>query len=82
MTREAAAVIIDRFMDFMKADLQAGKAELSDSDKISGWAEQSVNKAVSAGIIETQNGAFNPSGNISEEDGRLLAQRVKDLVHA
>lgn len=82
VTREAAAVIIDRFMDFMEADLQAGNAELSDSDKISGWAEQSVNKVVSAGIIETQNGAFNPSGNISEEDGSLLAQRVKDLINA
>ena len=76
ITREEAAVIIDRFLDYMKIEKTNSK-EIA-YEGVSDWASASVNNIVSMGIMETESGDFKAKDNITKDCG--ITDRVSEII--
>lgn len=76
ITREEAAVIIDRFLDYMKIEKTSSK-EIA-YEGVSDWASASVNNIVSMGIMETESGDFKAKDNITKDCG--ITDRVSEII--
>ena len=72
VTRQEAAVMLERYAGLKeKSDIT-----LSDWQKTALWAQQSVLRAVAAGLMDLTNGAFYPQGTITRAEGEVIVSRL------
>ena len=80
ITREEAAVFIDRLFISMNRPLPAGLANFSDADRISLWARDSVGRVQARGImVGGGDNAFSPGANLTIEQTIKTMLFVYDL---
>lgn len=75
ITREQMAVMADKFLQAIQADLNVVKAAASfkDQDKINSWAAASVSKMQQAGIINGRtDGSFAPQGTSTRAEAATV----------
>ncbi|MCL2164976.1 MAG: S-layer homology domain-containing protein, partial [Oscillospiraceae bacterium] len=79
VTREQMAAIFVRFADYMGIELGDDiEKTFPDADSISGWAKESVERAVAAGLMQGDtNGMFQPLGTAIRSE---VAQLFKNFV--
>lgn len=72
ITREEMAVIISRALE-LKGE---NKSEILDSEKISKWAIEDVNRVMEAGLIQGSNNRFNPKDLATREMASVVIMRT------
>jgi len=82
VTREQAAVILYRFLDFLGAMQNPADAVLNypDADTISAWAEDAARYCQSTGIITGRDGRFVPQGAATRAEIAAMLQRFIENV--
>ena len=74
------AALMIRFCEYREIDLDDSRnISFSDVESISGWAKESVEKAVAAGLMQGSNGQFNPLGTATRAE---IAQVFMNLSEA
>ena len=80
VNREQMAALMIRFCEYREIDLDDSRnISFSDVESISGWAKESVEKAVAAGLMQGSNGQFNPLGTATRAE---IAQVFMNLSEA
>jgi len=82
ITREQMAVMADKFLQAMQADLNVVKdaSQFTDQDKINSWAAASVSKMQQAGIINGRtDGSFAPQGTSTRAEAATV---IKGYIEA
>ncbi len=79
ITRQEAAVIIDRFLKYMGAADAETEAYFADSN-ISEWAVQSVTNVVSLGILELEDGMFRAGETITEAKAAEIIEKIEKIT--
>ena len=81
ITREEAATILDRMAQYFKLEDQETNISFDDKDAVSDWAEDSVDRICSLGIMNgIGGGLFDPKGNYTVEQSITTLVRVFDIV--
>ncbi len=77
ISREALATVLYRYLSYMKGDTSVPVAEFdfSDIDKVSSWAKDAVEWAVSNGIISGSNGALLPAKSATRAEIATIVMR-------
>ncbi|MCD8089305.1 MAG: NEAT domain-containing protein, partial [Clostridiales bacterium] len=80
ITREQMALILCKFAENEGIELKAVySADFTDSDKISSWAQESVNALAAAGIINGRtDGSFDPKGEATRAEIAVMLLRFID----
>lgn len=79
VTRSEMASMISRALDLPPADVKVIQV-FKDQNKIAGWAQESVARAVAAGLLKGDNaGRFNPTGPASRAESAALIARVLEF---
>lgn len=79
ITREQAAVILDNYLTFSKAELSAdeSKAAFADSTSIADYAKQSVRRMQTTGLLNGKdNNRFDPKGTTTRAEVAVILQGV------
>lgn len=84
VTREEAAAIICRMAKYAGAELPQVKINPEDAAfaGVSEWALPYVASVMTAGIMKGTDKDFEPSANITEEQTKLVMERIADMVKA
>lgn len=83
VSRQEMAVFIDRFISYMKFDLNDSATidSFGDTDKVASYAKDSVELMRKSGIIAgDQNGKFNPLNNASRAEVATVITRILPLL--
>ena len=81
ITREEAATILYRIAEYMNLEHTEVHYEFEDSDAISDWAEEAVQKVCNLGIMEgTGDGKFEPKGGYTTEQAITTLVRLFDII--
>ena len=65
ITRQEAAVILDRILTLFGAASGSAAAEFADSEEIAAWATEGVNRLTKCGIISGIDGSFCPADAVT-----------------
>ena len=78
LTREQAAVLLDRVLDATKGALLIdGLYSWSDSDKIGSWAAESVETLAKGGVLQGRaDGTFGPKDSLTRQEAVILDLRL------
>lgn len=79
ITRQDAAVIIMRMLKYYGKDLSGSKS-FSDSAMISDYAQSSVSSLAANGIINGENGCFNPARPVTRGELAALIERAAAYI--
>ena len=80
ITRQDAAVMINRVIISKITKSEVGKTDFTDSDKISSYAKEAVKNLSSNGIINGyEDNSFRPLGYISRAEAAVMISRVIEL---
>ncbi len=81
ITREQLAAVLYRFAQAKGMDVSAksGLSNFSDSGKVSGWAQEAMQWAVGAGIINGDSGALKPQGNATRAEVAMMIMRFNEM---
>lgn len=77
ITREQLAAILYRYAQFKGLDVSA-KGDLSgfaDSAAVSGWAEEAMQWAVGAGLLNGDNGSLKPAAGATRAEVAMILMR-------
>jgi hypothetical protein len=82
ITREEAAVMLDRLLHLSELDGFGREAPFADMDSVSGWSRYAVNRVSEAGIVRGYaDGTFKPRRNITRAEAVvMLGQGAGDIV--
>jgi hypothetical protein len=80
ITRQDAAVMLARVLEYKSIAMDNKAIEFNDSDKIAKYAQNSVNGMANLGIISGYNGGFAPLDNTTRAQAAALLQRVADHI--
>jgi hypothetical protein len=76
ITREEAAVILSKCVALSDT---GASVDFKDSDTVSAWAKDSVDKISKSGIMQgDNNGCFNPKKTLTRAETAVLADRIAD----
>lgn len=76
ITRQDAAVMLARVLEYKNIAMDVNAIEFNDSDKIADYAKNSVNGMANLGVITGYNGGFAPLDNTTRAQAAALLQRV------
>lgn len=77
ITREETAIILINAYEKYKETAEKATLDFADTDKISDWALEAVEKAVGAGLIGGDDaGMVNPSGNLTRGEAATVLSRL------
>lgn len=79
ITRQEAAVIIDRFLKYIDVPDAETDTYFADSN-VGQWAVQSVTNVVSLGIMELDNGMFNANEKITETNAAKIFEAIEKIT--
>lgn len=81
LTRQDAAVIIERVLQKQNITMQDGKASFADMDKVSSYAKSAVSKMATVGLIQGNiDNTFLPKNSISRAEVCALLDRMLELM--
>lgn len=82
ITREQLAAVLYRFAQFKGYDVsvKGSLSNFSDSGSVSDWAQEAMQWAVGAGIINGDNGALKPAGNATRAEVAMMLMRFCENV--
>lgn len=80
ITRQDAAVMLARVLEYKGIAMNDKAIEFNDTDKIANYAKNSVNGMANLGIITGYNGGFAPLDNTTRAQAAALLQRVADHI--
>lgn len=80
ITRQDAAVIVARMLDYKKKTINITDSKFSDEALISDYAKEAVDKVASVGIIQGYDGKFTPLNNIKRGEVAALLMRASDYI--
>ena len=81
LTRQDAAVIIERVLQKQNITLQDGEASFADMDKVSSYAKSAVSKMAAVGLIQGNiDNTFLPKNSISRAEVCALLDRMLELM--
>lgn len=76
ITRQDAAVMLARVLEYKNIAMDVNAIEFNDSGKIADYAKNSVNGMANLGVITGYNGGFAPLDNTTRAQAAALLQRV------
>ena len=78
LTREQAAKLLCRLLDYLevKTESTAPAVSFADEAEISDWARPYVDRASAAGILLGSNGSFLPRQTVSREQAAVMLERL------
>lgn len=77
ITREEMAVMMKNLVKYVGKTLPADRnIQFEDSDKISDWAEESINMMSSAGLLEGSDNKFNPQSFATRAEAATVIERL------
>lgn len=81
LTREEAAVLLDRIAKYLGIDMSMAKIATgySDIEEVSPWALSAVQSLSASGIISSEGGAFNPKNDITAAEASQMLCSVSDV---
>lgn len=81
ITREEAAVLLDRTAKYLGIDMSMAKIATgySDIETVSPWALSAVQNLSASGIISSEGGAFNPKNDITAADASQMLCSMSDV---
>ena len=83
ITREQIAVMFFRYADYLGLDTEDRMTltGFTDSDKVSSWAEDAMQWAISVGLFQgNADGTLNPKGNATRAEVAALLERMVTLI--
>ncbi len=80
ITREDAAVMLARMIEYLGKTLAEGEAEFKDEAEISDYAKTAVNALSALKIIEGYDGGFAPKDNTTRAAAAALLLRTADYI--
>lgn len=79
ITREEMTAVLVRLWEGLRGNIKAGEKVFTDQDSISAWTRESVQKAVSLGVITgNTDGSFNPLGLATRAEMAVMFKRLYD----
>ena len=83
VTREQMCKMVDHFLEWLGMPLEDGAScagRFADYDRVSDWALDSVERMVSAGLIQGSGGSLLPGDSASRAEICTLLRRVADYI--
>lgn len=79
ITREEMTAVLVRLWEGLRGNIKAGEKVFTDQESISAWTQESVQKAVSLGVITgNTDGSFNPLGLATRAEMAVMFKRLYD----
>lgn len=83
VTRAELAVLVARIMAKEVGPVTGTVSQFADTDKIPGWAKESVGAAAARGIIKGyEDGTFRAANDVTRSEAAAMILRLLDLVYA
>ena len=79
ITRQDAAIIIQRILKLKSVEMKTGK-EFLDNNEISDYAKEAVSNMAEIGVINGFDGKFMPRNNITRAEAVTMIVRALDLI--